>query len=357
MKLTNLLREALRNTVTGTSRFALFGILLAVVISGLALADSMSISRLTASAELFRSSGAATEVLVAEGRVDGSACEALADVPGVTHSGAVKSSDRRVTVATLPDAPVPEYEVSTGFAGVLSGAEVSSPGVLIPDDLAVTLGVAAGARVVTDAGPMTIASVYNYPADGRRAGLGYAVLAPTQASRLFDECWVTTWPQMPNVRSLLLATVVPNAGVNVDKPSVTQLNTSLGASFNGNASFRDRLTKAATPSAFAIAVGLGFVSVRMRRLELTSALHAGVVKSDLLALNLLEAATWAGAAGAIGVGLVCATIWGSPHEEQSALLQATVGVPLAGVAGALLGVVVASVTLSEKNLLRYFKDR
>ncbi|WP_295118258.1 hypothetical protein [uncultured Leifsonia sp.] len=357
MKLSTLLRETIRNTVTGTSRFVLNTILLGAVVTALALVDQMSITRLLAEAEAFRSSGAATEVLVAEDRVDGPACEALADAPGVAHAGAVKASASRVTVAALPEAPVPLYEVSPGFAAILTGADVSSRGVLIPDDLAQSLGASAGAQVTTDSGPMTIASVYGYPSDGRRPGFGYAILSPTQASRTFDECWVTAWPQVPNLRSLLLTAVLTADKASSTKPSVIQLNSSLGGSFDGFASFRERLTRAATPSSFVVAIGLGFVSVRMRRLELTSALHAGVAKSDLLALNLLEASAWAGAAGALAVGVVSAAAWAGSHGDQSAVFESTVGVPLAGVAGALLGVVIASSSISERRLLRYFKDR
>ena len=357
MKLHSLCREAGRNIATGTSRFVLFSVLLTVVIASLTLLDAMTVSGLIASAERFRSSGGATEILVADGRVDGVACEALSTVPGVAASGALRPAARKITVATIPDAPVPAFDVSPGFGELVAGPTGSPSGVLLSDELAETIDAAPGSVVATDAGPMRVASVYDYPSDGRRAGFGYAILAVTNEPRAYDECWATAWPQIPNLRALLLATMLPSDGARDDKPQVMQLNSSYGALFEGSASFADRLTRVATPATAVIALGLGFVSVRSRRLQHASALHAGVARADLHALNLLEGSAWSGSAGAIGVGFVAVVTSTIGHGSERAVFESLVGVPLAGVAGALIGVVVATATMGEKHLFRYFKDR
>ncbi|GAA4157349.1 hypothetical protein [Leifsonia shinshuensis] len=357
MKLSALFREAGRNIVTGTTRFALLGILSAVVFASLVLLDALTTSGLVASAERFRSSGAATEILVAEGRVDGAACEALAGVPGVTASGALRSSARKITIATLPDAPVPAHEVSPGFSAVVSDRAGSPSGVLLPRELADMIRAGLGDEVATDAGPMRVAEVFDYPSDGRRPGFGYAILSVGSALGSYDECWATAWPQLPNLRTLLLATMSPSAGDGADKPQIMQLNSSQGASFEGNASFTDRLTRAAAPAAAVIAAGIGFAGVRMRRLQHTSALHAGLRKGDLLALGLLEAGGWAAAAGVIGVGAAAVGASMVERGDQFAVFASLVGIPLAGVAGALIGTAVAAAAMSEKHLFRYFKDR
>ncbi|MGH1524516.1 hypothetical protein ACRAWC_10935 [Leifsonia sp. L25] len=357
MKLSALFREAGRNIATGTTRFALFSVLSAAVFASLVLLDAMTTAGLVASAERFRSSGAATEVLVADGHVDGAACEALTDVPGVMASGALRSTSRKIAIATLPDAPAPAHEVSPGFAALVSDRRGSPGGVLVPDELADMIGARPGDEVATDAGPMRVAEVYGWPSDGRRAGFGYAVLSVTNAPGSFDECWATAWPQLPNLRALLLATRSPADDASEDKPQVMQLNPTYGASFEGNASFADRLTRAAAPAAALIAAGIGFAGVRMRRLQHTSALHAGLAKGDLVALGLLEAGAWSGAAGAIGVGVAAVGASMVERGDELAVFPSLVVVPLAGVAGALVGVIVATAAMSEKHLFRYFKDR
>ena len=355
MKLAGLCREAGRNIASGTTRFALLSVVLTVVFAALILLDAMTTSGLITSAERFRSSGAATEILVADGRVDAAACEALSSVPGVTASGALRPAARKTTVATVPDAPVPTYEVSPGFVAVVSDERGSASGVLIPDELSEMIGVRPGAAIATDGGPMRVASVYDYPSDGRRAGFGYAILTLSTAAGLYDECWATAWPQHPNLRALLLATMSPPEGS--DKPQVMQLNPSFGASFEGSASFAERLTRFAAPAGAVLAAVIGFAAVRMRRLQHTSALHAGVSKVDLLALVLLEAGAWSGAAGALGVGLAASAASMAERVDQLAVFQYVVVVPLAGVAGVLLGTLVAAAGMSEKHLFRYFKDR
>ncbi|MBO1740682.1 hypothetical protein [Leifsonia sp. TF02-11] len=360
MKFVSLLREAGRDIMSGTARFTLFSQVLILLIGGLVFVDALATARLVASAEAFRASGAATEILVAEGLVDGAACEALAGLPGVAASGALRSSERKIVIATIPDAPIPTYEISPAFAAVVSDPD-SDPGtgegILIPEDLARTVGVVAGESVVTDSGSVQIASVYRYPSDGRRAGFGYAILTPTNSTRPFDECWATAWPQIPNLRSLLLASMLPSTGTSSEKPTVAQLNSALGASFDGNAAFAGRLTRFATPLSATIALCLGFVSVRIRRLQQTSALHAGVSRGDLLALNLLEGGAWSAPAAVIGVALASVAAWMIGRDDQLALFEMFAGIPLAGMAGALIGVAVGSMTMSEKQLFRYFKDR
>lgn len=357
MRFCSLCREAGRNIATGTARFAVLSALLGVALGALVFIDGMTTSGLIASAERFRSSGAATETLVAEGSVDGEACEAVSKLPGVTASGALRASASKITIATLPDAPVPLYEVSPGFAGIVTDRTDLPGGVLAPAELAETLGVSAGDVVASDAGPMPIAAVYDYPSDGRRAGFGYAILAVTNQAGEYDECWAQAWPQLPNLRALLLAAVIPSDGADERKPQVSQLNSSLGALFEGSAAFAERLTRLATPAAAAVAAGLGLVSVRSRRLQHVSALHAGVTRIDLFALNLLEGGAWAASAGAIGMGIVVAVAATVGPDDRVAVFQSLAGIPLAGVAGALVGVAVGTGVMSERQLFRYFKDR
>ncbi len=357
MRLRAVLREVGRDIASGTARFGTFGALLALVVGALVLTDAATVAQQVSAAETFRSAGAATEVLTAEGRVDPAACDALADVPGVAAAGALRSAGGKVRISALPDAPVPAYDVSPGFARVLGSEDAGRSGVLLARELADALGASAGDTVATERGAVPIASVFDYPADGRRPGFGYAVLSVMSDRGPFDECWTSAWPQLTNLRGLLLTTLAPGGGGGDERPQVAQLNASLGSTFTGNAAFLSRPTGLATPAAAAIGAALGFLSVRLRRLQLASALHAGIARTDVLAIHLLETASWAIAATAIGLGTAAATTQLVPGADQRALLLTVAGIPLAAAAGVLVGAAAAGLTASERQLFRYFKDR
>ncbi|UAJ78693.1 hypothetical protein IT072_15860 [Leifsonia sp. ZF2019] len=356
MRLGAILREAARDIATGTTRFAGFSILLAIAISGLVSADGIAIARQIAEAEDFREAGGSTQILTAEGRIDPAQCERLGDLPDVVASGALRSDADKVRVSVLPNAPVPSFEVSPGFADVLSARSGNRSGTLISRDLALDVGAQVGESIATDRGSMTVASTFAYPSDGRRPGLGYAVLSITADPGGFDECWVTAWPQLTNVRALLFGTMTPGSDP-ASKPQISQLNTSHGLSVAGEAGFLGRLTRAAVPVAAMVGVGLGFVSVRLRRLQLASALHAGVRRVDLISTQLLQALAWASSAAVIGLALAGVTASFVPGEDQGAVFEAVSGIPLAAAVGAVGGAFVATLSAREKQLYRYFAER
>lgn len=357
MRLRALLREAYRDTVGGTARFATFGLTLLLVLAGLAVADAAAVEQQVVAAQEFRASGAATRIIAAEGRIDPAACEVLTTVPGVSAAGAIRASGEPIVVRSLPGAPVPAYEVSPGFARVVAPDADVAAGALLSKDLADDLDAPAGTTVLTDRGEMRIGAAFDYPTDGRRAGLGYAVLAATPERTAFDECWVSAWPEIANIRALLLGTLRADGGGQEEPPQLVQLNASLGEEFGGGTTFLDRPTRAAVPVAALVALGLGYLSVRLRRLQLASALHAGVTRADAVAIQLLEAAAWAGTACVIGAGFAAVAAVALTGGESLAVFRALAGIPLAGFAGALSGAAIAAVEAREKQLLRFFKER
>jgi hypothetical protein len=358
MRARALFREAGRDIVSGTTKLAILTAVFATMLAALICSDALSIAQLIRSANDFRAAGATTYYVTADDRINPTACENLRWTEGVSAAGALRATADRVTVAPLPDSPIPLHEMSPGFAGVL-GAESREPrGVIVSRELSETLGTSPGDVVESSHGELRIATVFDYPSDGRRPGFAYSVLSASNAPLAFDECWITVWPQLTNLRSLLLSTVLPSAdGVSATQPQISQLNPTLGASFAGDAAFFSRITRANPAVSVLVGFSLGFLSVRIRRLHIASALHAGVRRRDVVAIHTLEASAWSLAGGSVAVGIALGATRLVPDFDQRALLASLIGVPLAGLAGVLVGAGASTLMAREKHLFRFFKDR
>ena len=337
---------------------ALLTAVFATMLAALICSDAVSIAKHIRSANDFRAAGATTYYVTADDRIDPATCENLRSAEGVSAAGALRAPSDRVTVATLPGSPIPLHEVSPGFAGVLAAESGEPRGVLVSRELSETLGTAPGDAVPSSHGELRIAAVFDYPSDGRRPGFAYSVLAVSNTPLAFDECWITVWPQLTNLRSLLLSTVLPGAdGVSAKQPQISQLNPTLGGSFAGDTAFLSRITRANPAVSALIGLSLGFLSVRIRRLHIASALHAGVRRRDVVAIHTLEASAWSLAACVIAVGIALGATRLVPEIDQRAILASLIAIPLAGLAGVLVGAAVSTLLAREKHLFRFFKDR
>jgi len=357
MRLSAWLSEALRNIVTGTTRYVLFTTALTVLSGMLIVADGLAITQQVESAERFESSGAATLILSAQGRIDGAACERLTSINGVQAAGALRQSGNKITFTLIPDSPVPAFEVTPGFTSLLAPESTPGAGLSISRDVAQTLGVRIGDKTATTQGTAQIAAVYDYPDDGRRPGFGYAVLLPADGDNSFDECWARTWPQLDDVGSLLFTALTPGTADPNHPPTLSQLNSSLGEHFDGNTLFRGRITRSTPIVAFAVALALGYVSIRLRYLQLASALHSGVARKDVVVLSTFETLAWSGSAALLSaaVGLAI-SVAGPPGPSLPLLLNGLV-IALASFSGAGTGAILSTLLVKEAFLFRYFKDR
>jgi len=348
-----VVREAWRNTVSGSARSLTLALSLGVLVMLLAAADNGAVAHLLRQAADYRSKGASVTILIAEGLVDGHRCDRLADLPGVRAAGAIRATSDRITGTVLPTAPIPVSESTAGFLEIVREAPRAS-GVLLGPDAADAFGIDAADEIVTASGTTPVAGTYDYPDDGRRRGLSYAAIAPTADSASFDECWVDAWPQDDGIVAALLTTARP-ATEDRAKPEIAQLNSTLGRSFDGAAAFASRPTRFAAGAAAAGGLALGLLGVRLRRLQLASALHAGVSRRGLLAISVLEACGWVALCGAVVVpGTVIAA-----HALGGSAESYTLGwgVFVAGAAGAFAGTCAGVATTHERHLFRYFKAR
>ncbi|SEG82500.1 hypothetical protein SAMN04489712_11535 [Thermomonospora echinospora] len=355
MRARSVLTEASRNLATGTTRAALFGLALAVLAGGLAIADARSVMDLRRRAGDFVASGATVQVLVARNTTDAASCEGLSRVTGVRAAGALREADP-VVLRAMSANPIPAFAVTPGLVRLLGGDPGARAGAWLPEELARTLRVTAGSTLATTAGTLTVAGTYAHPDDGRDGRLAYAVLLPRLPQGIFDECWVDTRPVSPSAKRTMYAAVKVD-GESTEPVNMEQLNAGMGLEFDGAAQFSARATRHALPACAVAGFVLGFAAVRRRRLELAGALHIGMPARAIMTMTLAETAAWALAAFALAAfALVAVVVTGTPVDGRQIYLIDVRG-PAAAAVAALAGAACAALTIRERQLFRYFKDR
>lgn len=358
MRRSAIWRETLRSVATGTSRAVLFGMLLTVAVVPLQLADASAVTSIVQEAIRYQTSGASVSILTADGAVDGRACEALKEIEGVRAAGAIRASDGTITASTMPSSPIPTWNVTPSFGRMVDALPLArGAGILLGSEAADLLGMSAGSDLHTVGGQVQVAGVYDSPSDGRRAGYAYAALIVETPARPYDECWMDAWPTLSSSTELLMTTVLPSSGADQNTPSIGQLNSTLGSRFDPYSAFSHRITSLAAPTIALLALAVGFASVRSRRVQLASALHAGVSHRALSAMALIEAAFWT--VPVVLVSLAACLVVGTtvPSIDRVSLVITTLAQCALIVLGVASGVALGAATIRERHLFAYFKDR
>lgn len=352
--------EALRNISSGTTRAALLMVLWALALSGVVGAEFFAVTAILQSASTFRAAGSNVAVMVASGRIDGDACSRMANLPNVQAAGAIRAAPMDLSPDKAPGTIVPTKEVTPGLLRILNtkpGAGAPAlGGIFLSQDVAAALGTKAGQTISIGGQKASVGGVFDYPSDGRTAGLGFSILEPVLQSGRFDECWVQIWPQSDEILSLMSGTVADTSDRS-NAPVLTQLNTTLGEKFSSQELFDGRLSRYLPIALACIGFGIGFAALWVRRLEFASARHLGVSPFDQSAQALLETAAWDLSGGLIACAV--ALVIGSqlPLTDEgpillSSLLSVTTGLVAAGIGGLL-----AMGLINERHFLRYFQGR
>ncbi|WP_407320541.1 hypothetical protein UQW22_08700 [Isoptericola halotolerans] len=354
--------EAARNLVTGTTRALWWALAFVVLVGGLAVADARVLVRVWQDADAFRSAGAAVQTLASEREqvVDGTRCQALSGVAGLTGAGALRPG-APVRAASMPSSDLTVWEVTPGVLDLLTttarpvrtATGTTTGGLWLADDLAAALGASAGDELVIDDGRVRVAGVYTWPDDGRDRVLAYAAVVAVPATGTFERCWAGAWPVDDDAAGLLYSATSPGA----DDLRLGQLNSTRGSGYDLSGLVDARPTAVAPAAAAAVGLVLGYLAVRTRRLELASALHARVPKPFLTWQHLLEAGCWLAAALSVTAAATgVAALVGSPGPYLGT--WATAGMAAGtGAAATLIGTLVGVLTTREKHLFRYFKER
>lgn len=358
MGLREVAREAWRDVTSGAAWAVTGAVVLAVLLGGVVGLRAAAVAKDVRAAAVFVTSGAATTVQRAEGRIDGRVCDALADTEGVVASGALRRLDAGTVPAALPGSAVPTYEVTAGVLDVVGVTGTTGvAGVVVSSAVHVALGLDPGDPLVTQDGRGTeVAAVYDHPDDGRDPDLEYALLAPTaDDGQPFDACWLTVWPQRDDTPAMLRRTVLPAIGLDgEDRPTVGQLNSRLGAVFTPAAS-----ESAAVPFGAAVFSGLvvGGAAVVRRRLAFASDLHVGVPRSAQVLGVVLQHLVWGTVGALVAVSAAVVLVRGLPREDAVPIVLEAAATSVLGLVAVLVGGAVAAVAIRERSLHRYFRSR
>lgn len=351
-------REAVRNFGSGASRGLLSLVVFLAVALLLGIVATRGVVGVAEDAAVFRSSGASVFRLDAPGTIDGAACDVLGTVDGIDAAGATRAADK-VKFALLPDLPAPYFDASPGIIDVLdANPDNAGAGLLIDRRLATALGIdeePASTFVLGEQSAVTVAAAFEHPDDGRDSTLSGAALGVVVDQRPFDACWVQFWPPTENPLDIMGSVVTGSS--EAGSGDVTQWNLTLGRTLDPDASFRDLPLVGIAALGAAVAAALAYVSVRTRRLEFASALHVGVHRTNLIGIVLAETALWLVPASAFALtALMLAATWSNPDPAFAAWL-AGARVVVASVGAWVLSTAIATGTVREAHLVRFFQQR
>lgn len=357
--------EAVRNLRSGTTRALTFGLVWFALAASVLVWDALAVDGIAQDAAHYRSVGAATLVVASPGGIDGAQCERMDALPNVRGAGALRPSTSPLVPLRTPGVELPTFDATPGAVALLLAADpvaaadpgVALDGVFVSDEVADVLALHPGDTLATEAGDVVVAGVFASPDDGRRAGLGFAAVQTVPAGAAFDECRVAVWPESRQVQAIVTASVLAPPASDAGAPVIGQLNPTLGDGFDAPGRFRTRATALLPLAVLGGCAALGFVAVRLRRLELAAARGVGVGLRVQVGQLALETLAWlvpaATAALAVGVGTALAQ---NPGTVPAGVEYA--GVVLGGgVACGLAGALLAVATVSPRRLHAYFRDR
>ncbi|MDR0284261.1 MAG: hypothetical protein LBI33_05135 [Propionibacteriaceae bacterium] len=355
MRVKHVVGEAFRNCLSATARVVPLVLIWVVIMGGTCGLDLVELGVLDTQIRDFHDSGGATVVLSAAGSVDGHQCDDLARIDGVEAAGAIRVSDDRVDVPQTPYSPLPLSEVSSGFATLLTFRGGGTGGTLMASTALADQYVTANHLATLGHGDLPVSGVYEWPKDGRADGLGYTLIAETPSDHPFDQCWMTVWPPNNQTTDLITLSLVP--GTPPGSAVVTQLNPARGSTLDPPQLYANRPTKWLPVAGTALIGIVAFAAIRLRRLELASALHCGVPRVGLLLQTQIETAWWT-VTGTCLVGGALVILGVLLDEPDPGAYALAAGWPLGlALLTASLGTGLGTLATRERSLMRYFRNR
>lgn len=343
--------EAGRSIATGTSRALLLAATTAVLFGALAWWEVSTVAATQRDARAYVAAGASTYVLNAPGLIDPTACDQLADVAGITAAGALARTAPDLIPIATPQRTLPLFAITPGMATLLGAP---SGGMIATDVLAAQYGLHTRPILATATGDYPVIGAFPYPDDGRDPTLGYAVLAPGGSSSRYDQCWARVDPPDQGKQTLLYTAIASATGPDTHV-TIGQLNPRLGTTSSTAADFRSRTSRWAPVIAALAGALLTLAILRLRRLELATARHLGVTRSELLAQTTLETLAWAVPTTLFTLGAL--TVYTAAAHIDTAVWTFGALTLAAGLAGTIAGAITAAATIHANQIIQYFKAR
>lgn len=355
MRARNAIRWAWRNFRCGHANPILVLTTTFLAFSFLGAIEILQVSSMLHTVDTYQESASNVLMVSTDRGVDGKACDRLSGVGNVQASGGIRERPS-VVLRQGAEVAIPAFDVSPGFADLVRGRHLDGSGVLVHDQLAFELGLAAGSRLNGTEGPVWVAGMFDWPGDGRDARLGYSILIPTSDSGPFDECWLRAWPVCADLAGLLRSSVIVRSS-SPDAVQTRQVNSSHGRVLDMSRVYQERASRFAALGAAVYGLSVGYVWARRRRVEFADGLSMGQARGSLMLQVTVELLL----VGLPSVVLCAATLGaitrvGGQSFSWSVWRLAMV-CPLVGVPAIWLGAAVGIATIRRRSLYRYFKGR
>lgn len=345
------LSECIRDIVSGTTRGAIWFTLLTTIFSFLITTDISAAERLSLLAGTYQDAAADIRSISSPGMIDGMSCDLLSTSQAIQASGALAVSDS-MFLLSIPDVSIQAYRVSPGFAHVLRIVTQMPTGVWIDSNLASTLHLVVGESLSSSRGVLLVAGIFKWPNDGRDGRLTFSIVIPELAVGRFDECWIRAWPPADDSNdSLALESI--SSSEEVPSFAYAQINPSFGVGLSVSREWKYRPTRFATLSIAVASFIIAFASVRGRRLEHASALHAGIFKQDILIIANIETLAWS--IPSLLTGSILAYVFASHVGVDYSIPVVLTSVAVFSMS--ILGTSTCVIMTKEKYLFQYFKTR
>jgi hypothetical protein len=323
----------------------------------LLVADAWNIVSEIHQVEDFRNAGGSVIVLTAPHMIDGASCDRLRNLPGIRASGAVVQLANGLEVPALPDAEIPTFAATPGIAEIVKGRSSGPGGIILSQELAEQLVVGPGDSITTNSGLARVSQVFPYPSDGRLPILEYAALMPSTSAGTFDSCWADIWPPDSEKAALLRTAIVPSVTAVDNSIELRQLNSTVAPTAIGYPAYEARVTAAAGSAGVVLSWMLGSGVVWLRRLEIASALHAGVKKGALLVQVALEMLAGLLPGAILTFPAIAVTTRSVGATDRIAIWEGALLLALLSLASGVIGGLASVISIRESSLFRYFKER
>ena len=104
-------------------------------------------------------------------------------------------------------------------------------------------------------------------------------------------------------------------------------------------------------------MAVGAAATWWRRLEIASALHAGLRTSDTTFLQLVEAVAWVGGACIVNSGICLTILSGAAPGDRADLMRLVGAEGLCAASWTLIGIAITAMSIRERHLFLFFKGR
>jgi hypothetical protein len=131
----------------------------------------------------------------------------------------------------------------------------------------------------------------------------------------------------------------------------------MGISFDASEAVRSRATRLSPLAGAGLGMIIGFSGAFGRRLEMASALHAGVSRRALMAVLLIESGLWLTISGIVSLAVGVLTSRQLGDDLRTTLAFSSFQVVLAVLLGGFAGTCTAFAAIRENQLFTYFKTR